>query len=153
MIDSLIATNMDSAEVVTLNDAVYPLTRFAWNYSMKGDGEPKMRRPGRHKRLSQIDTMTIEMVGSILVDIGSSYWTARNDLLKVLLPHPDQLELNHVRFDLDVADAPFVIHAEAVLRDLDVPVEALSPTRSTFQFQWEVPEGYWLDSGGSPVYI
>jgi len=153
MIDSLVATNMDSADTVTLNDENYPLTRFAWNYSLKGEGEQRMRRPGRHKRQSQVDTMTIEMIGSILVDIGDNYWTSRNNLLKVLLPHPDAVELNHVRFDLVVADAAFTIYAETVLRDLDVPVEALSPTRSTFQFQWECPEGYWLDSGGDVVYI
>lgn len=153
MIDSLVATNLDSSETVTLNDAVYPLTRFAWNYSLKGEGEQKMRKPGRHKRQSQVDVMTIEMIGSILVDIGDNYWTARNNIMKVLLPHPEALELNHVRFDLVVADAAFTIYADTVLRDLDVPVEALSPTRSTFQFQWECPEGYWLDSGDAVVYI
>ncbi len=33
--------------------------------------------------------------------------------------------------------------ANVILKDWDVPLQALYPTVTPFQFQWEAPVGYW----------
>lgn len=154
MLTSLTATNIDTAATITINDLTYPLRRFAWDYDIKGDAEPKMRKAGRHKTLKQIDTMTIEMEGSMMADISQNYWTIRKAFMAIFLPHPDAVELNHVKFEMVIAGSSDTLYAECTLADVSVPVEALSPTRSEFMFNWECPFGYWRDdSDDSAVMI
>lgn len=154
MIDSLVATNMDTLATVTLNNLTYPLRRFAWDYEVKGDAEPKMQKPGRHAALKQVDVMVIDMEGSMMADPSQNYWTIRQAFMVVLLPHIDAVELNHVRFDMVVSGSGVVHYAECTLADVSVPVEALSPTRSEFMFNWECPFGYWRNaSSNAVIYI
>lgn len=154
MIDSLTATNIDTQDVLTINDLTYPLTKFAWDYEMKGEGEPKMQKPGRHPALKQVDFMTLEVEGNIMADPSQNYWDIRKAFMDVFLPHIDAIELNHVRFDMVVSGSTQTLYAECTLADVDAPVEALSPTRTAFRFSYEVPFGYWRDdSTGLAVYI
>lgn len=154
MLTSLVATNIDTTTTVTLNNLTYPLRRFAWDYELKGEAEPKMQKPGRHDALKQVDVMTIEMEGSMMADPTENYWDIRAAFMIVLLPHIDAIELNHVRFDMVVSGSADTLYAECTLADVSVPVEALSPTRSEFMFNWECPFGYWRKaSDNSVVYI
>lgn len=154
MLTSLTGTNIDTSTALTINDLTYPLTTFAWDYDIKGEGEPKMQKPGRHDALKQVDLMTIEMVGSIMADPAQNYWDIRKAFMEVFLPHIDAVELNHVRFQMVVSGSADTLYADCTLADVDAPVEALSPTRSQFRFSWECPFGYWRNlSSDAVVYI
>lgn len=154
MLTSLTGKNIDTGTTLTINDLTYPLITFAWDYEMKGEGEPKMQKPGRHDALKQVDFMTIEMEGNIMADPAQNYWTIRQAFMNVFLPHIDAVELNHVRFEMVVSGSADTLYADCTLADVDAPVEALSPTRSAFRFNWEVPFGYWRNlSTGAAVYI
>lgn len=157
MLDSVVAKNLQTLDTLTINDLTYPLIKFAWDYEIKGEGEPKMQTPGRHPALKQVDFMTIEMEGNIMADPSQNYWVIRKAFMDIMLPpidaNPD-ISLNHVRFDIVISGPSQQLYCEATLQDFDAPVEALSPTRTEFRFSWEVPFGYWRDaSTDAAVYI
>lgn len=149
MITSLEATNIDTGLSVFLNDDTYPLKEFIWDQEMKGEAIRKHQRPGRWPTRKQVDFMPIHMEGDMFADTSANYWDIRTDLLTVLLPHPDNVEENHVRFEMVLSGSATTYYADCTLEDYSVPVRALSPTVTHFLFDWANNFGYWriLSSG------
>jgi hypothetical protein len=89
--------------------------------------------------------MSINMEGHILGDSTSDYWTNRKELLGVVIPDPTYLHLYrfHSRVDVKIDGDTETYYAYVILKDYEVPLEALYPTVTPFQFQWENVFGYW----------
>lgn len=134
----------------------FPITKFEWSNPTKGEPLPKMERPGQHDRYSQVDVMPIEMEGDIVSDSTAGYWVNRKELLAVTIPDYEnsQIYRYHSHIQIKIDGDPETYFANVVLKGHEVPMEALYPTVTSFQFQWECPYGYWRKvSNNVPVLI
>lgn len=125
------------------NPFYYPVHRFVWDQSTRGDDLPKMQAAGRHERYSDIDVLPLVMEGHFKTDDTTQYWVKRKALMNILIPNDNHLYRYHSRvvFKLDGDSESY--YGDLTLKDYDAPVEANYPTVTPFQFQWEVAYGYW----------
>ena len=138
------------------NDPVrFPITDFTWTQPTKGDGIPKMERPGQHDRYSQVEVMAINMEGDIVASTTPEYWVNRKELLAVTVPdfEDSQIYRFHSHIQIKIDGDPETYYANVVLKDWEAPMEALHPSVTPFQFQWENPFGYWRKVSTNTVAI
>ena len=128
-----------------INPVKYPITDFVWTQPTKGDPIPKMEVPGQHDRKSQVDVMAINMEGDIVGDTTENYWVRRKELLAVVIPDFEDSQIfryhSHIQIKIDGDSETY--WANLTLKDYEVPMRALYPTVTEFQFQWDNPYGYW----------
>lgn len=141
----LTAVTLVSAGGSTLavNDLTYPLQHFTWNPVMIGAEQAKMEAAGSYNNWKRVQKMAIEMEGHIVSDTATGYWTARKALLAIITPTEPQTNRIHGSVRVQVVGDGATYYMEVVLEDYEVPMEALYPTVTPFQFQWSGNFGYW----------
>lgn len=146
MITSLTLWDANITTSITLNSATYPLEKFSWDYPIDGANIPKGQTSGQWDTFKYVRKMDLTCEGHILADTTSGYWTARKALLAIAMPQPDTLVKFHSRILMVVDDGATVYRADVNLAGFAIPLEALYPTVTPFQFQWECNVGYWRDN-------
>lgn len=138
-----------------LNPVRFPVEKFTWTQPTKGDPLPKMEEAGQHPRFSDVDVMSIDMEGHILGNSTSDYWTNRKELIGVVIPDPTYLHQYryHSRLDVKIDGDNETYYAYVILKEYEIPLEALYPTVTPFQFQWENVVGYWRKLSNNAVAL
>lgn len=121
----------------------YPVRRFEWPQSTRGDDLPKMEEAGSHDRYKRVEPMPIVMEGDFLGIDTDDYWVNRKALLDIIVPDPDSPYRYHSHIQIKLDGDSETYWANVDLEDYDAPLEAFYPTRTPFQFQWTNNFGYW----------
>ena len=123
---------------------LYPVEKFTWDYETDGDEIPKFEAPGQFDNLKVVRAMTLDCEGHIVTQSSSAYWTARKNLMNLVVPPaivPAQKK--HVRIEMQLDGDANIYYGDFVLDDWSCPLEANYPTVTPFLFQWTCNFGYW----------
>lgn len=154
MITSLTAQNLQTSSTITLLNDDYPLKRFVWDSGTVGSNLKKFQYPGQWDNFRTPNGMPITMVGDILGDSYSDYWTLRKALLAIFIPNSTNTLENHVKLTIVLPDGATQYYADCTVDSWSLPVEALQPTVGEFTFQLTCNFGYWRNvSGGALARI
>lgn len=144
MLTSITIYDAATLNSIAVNNATYPLHDFTWHGEMVGDNLRRMDGPGLHANYKYVQDMPINMEGAILADSTSAYWTARKNLLNIVIPDFTQTLPIHGSIRMQIDGDSEIYFTRVMLEDWDVPLAALYPTVTQFQFQWTSIDGYWL---------
>ena len=132
----------------------YPVERFVWHQSTRGDGLPKMETPGQHDSYTDVDVLPLEMEGHFLTTDTTEYWVRRKALMAILVPQNARVYRYHSHCQIKLDGDSETYWANLTLKDFDAPLEANYPTVTPFHFQWEIKYGYWRKlSDNTAAYI
>lgn len=123
---------------------LYPVEKFTWDYETDGDEIPKFESPGQFDNIKVVRSMTLDCEGHIVTQSSSAYWTARKNLMNLVVPPaivPAQKK--HVRIEMQLDGDANIYYGDFVLDDWSCPLEANYPTVTPFLFQWTCNFGYW----------
>jgi hypothetical protein len=153
---SLTLTNYNGA-VCLVNEIPgpgnYPVEEFIWHNSTRADSPPNLQAQGGHYHHAYLDPMSIEMRGHILSTDTSDYWVKRKALLAAVVPLPTDSGRYTGKISMQIDGDSSTYYANVILKDWDIPLQALYPTVTAFQIQWENPFGYWRTTAGATVLI
>lgn len=128
-----------------LDEFPYPLQKCDWDYGMESASFQKQQTYGRWDAYARVGVMNIEMEGEIVTDTTTAYWTARRNLVELVVPNSQQLVRKHSRIYIELENGSGVsYYADVQLEHYQIPIAATgSPTVSPFQFSWTCNKGYW----------
>lgn len=145
MITTMTFVAANGVNTVTLNDDTnYPVNKLSWEYPTDGADISKAQTYGQWPTRKFVRKMPIECEGWILSSSSSNYWSVRKALLLAIVPNPSNTSTNHGRLSITFDDNSSYF-ADVTLVGFQVPLEALAPTMTPFQFQWEAQLGYWTN--------
>lgn len=123
---------------------LYPVEKFTWDYETTGDDIPKFEAPGQFDNFKVVRQMTLDCEGHIVTQSTTAYWTARKNLMNMIVP-PNTIPAlsKHVRIEMQLDGDSNVYYGDFVLDDWSCPLEANYPTVTPFLFQWSCNFGYW----------
>lgn len=156
MIEDLVYTSSLAVAVdFYTGTIIYPVKVFDFNSSMgSAEGIKKFQAPGRWDVNSYVDFMPIVMECDILTNDSTAYWVARKALLRAIVPDPANITKNHGRITMQITGDAETYFADVILKGYSAPMDAMSPSVSACQFQWECNKGYWSAlSTGNPAII
>ena len=139
---------VNSILTLTINELVsepkYPVEKFTWDYETDGDEIPKFEAPGQWDNLKPVRAMTLDCEGHIVERTTPLYWTARKNLMNLVVPPATIPQVKkHVRIEMQLDGDTSTYYGDFVLDDYSCPLEANYPTVTPFMFQWTCNFGYW----------